>query len=381
MTTIIKNTSEIDWLLRDTKIALMVRAGEQLDLESAGLNRNNIALSSQILVDLNSADLGLILNDGTKDLNADQAARHILLQSKEGDYDTDGAQRVTVEKTDRQGTEFISPNWGDKKTWFYDSIECTNVALTPIANNSRVYVPVDYASFGGAWVQSNLGLYSDEDTVVNFEGKVPRLSVFIDSIECVQLDPEWYIAPDKATPGDYVADYDKGHIIFHKAPPAGAVVTATLFKVRTSMWCFKPKPGTKLKIHSAEAQFSRDISLNDTTIFETWGLIDILAPQLVGTGPGQYPSGTVLPLYQKKYKTLMNFIDEANGALPIIPQTTNQNHNWRDLPVDVSTFPWDYRYTRVLSSAAQMEVRVYLEHDVPHSGIATATFYTIAYPE
>jgi hypothetical protein len=375
MPTIIINNGDNSWLLSDTRVSIEIQAGQQKDLEAAGLNRNTIALSDQLLNDIQNPELGLTVNDGTKDLDGSQAVRHILIDPTRGVYNDIGAQRVITEKTDTHGVEFISPNWGDERTWYHTSNKLESIPLSP-TSNPRVYVPSNVALHGGPWVQANRGRYSNEEKRPTLQGDIPNTTVFEDGIELAEIDYQWYITPEKASPGKFVIDYYKGEIIFHE-PPVG-VITATVWKVVDSVWTIKPYPNTKLFIDSAEVQFSRDISQRDSIFFQTWGYRGVFDPQF---NPETDTFTQLIPIDTKIYKTMMHFIDEANGALPIIHQTSNQNPTWRDLPVDVSTYPWNYRYSRVLRSSLGMEVRVFLERDIPFDGIATSTFYCLYYEE
>ena len=376
--TIGKNNGEMDWILRDTARQVFVPAGQSVDLELT-LNRYNIAASDQLIADIQNADLSLAINDGTKDLDSVQALRHILFQQPSGDIDSNGAQRVSFVKPDFAGPDFITPDWSAPRTWYYKSQKFEDIALVPMATNPRVYVPADYATHGGPWVQNNMSLYSDEDTKTTEAGDVPRLVVKLDGQQIPEMDYQWLISPEIADVGDFRVDYSLGHVIFHKQPVGN--VTATIWKVGSSCWVMKPSPGKKLLVDSAEAQFSRDVSLRDTITFETLGYVQAFAPHLWVENGGPLPTNHLITLRKKIYKSMSDFIDEANGALPVIPASSAQQKTFRDLTVDVVTYPWNYRSVLALHSSLGMEVRVYLENDVPYTGKATATFYTFSLGE
>lgn len=284
----------------------------------------------------------------------------------------DGAIRVATEKTDKSGPDLITPNWADPCTWYYKSVKHEGISLVPKSAGSKIYVPAD-AAFEGPWIDNHRGRYSDEDDKLTENGDIPRLKVYVDAAPLTEQDPQHRISPEKADVGDFVTDYEKGCVIFHDAP--SGVVTADVWKSGSSLWIMAPNPGTRLKLDSAEVQFSKDVSVRDTVIFETYGYVDVFAPQLLTTNGGPYPPGTKIPIKSKKYKTMHNFIDEANGSLPVIPMSSAQEKTWRDLPADVVTYPWNYRFQKILHSAYGMEVRIYLEHDEPFAGYSTATFY------
>ena len=144
----------------------------------------------------------------------------------------------------------------------------------------------------------------------------------------------------------------------------------------------KPSAGKRLAIKSAEVQFSSDVEMSDTVIFHTYGYVDVFAPYLLTTAtpPGPYPPGTLIPIQKTVYKTLHQFIDESNGANPPIPAIGGAD--WRGVQHPVTVFPWNYAAALPLSSAAGMEVRVFLEHDDEFGGsYSTATFYALSEDE
>jgi hypothetical protein len=176
--------------------------------------------------------------------------------------------------------------------------------------------------------------------------------------------------------GDYTIDYAAGTITFSPAIGTGANVRASYYRANGSQFILAPDPGKTLLIKSAEVQFSADIEMTDTVIFETFGYVDVFAPQLM---PG-IPSGTKIPLKKTVYKTLQQFIDESNGAYPSIPAIGGSG--WRGVQSPVTVFPWNYAAALPLSAAAGMEVRIYCEHDLPFVGsYATATFYCLSEDE
>jgi len=106
--------------------------------------------------------------------------------------------------------------------------------------------------------------------------------------------------------------------------------------------------------------------------------VDVFAPQYT---PTPYPSGTLIPIGSPTiYKTMMNYIDEANGAMPEIPPMGGAG--WRGTSQAVQIFPWRYQAMTELVSSYGMEIRIQLQHETPFGGdVATATFYCLSEPE
>ena len=278
----------------------------------------------------------------------------------------DGVTRVSVEPAEGTATNLISPNWCDRGTWYFKATKTTGAALTNSGDN------LTYTGIG-PWIDNYHGRYSDEDTLTNELGDIPRLKVYVNSVEKTEQDP------NLGSGGDYTVDYDNGSVAFLSANAPGDTVTADFWVGTDSCWVIKPASGKKLKIKAVEAQFSADVSIRDTLHFKTFGYVDVFAPQLVDN---PYPSGTLIPISDKVYKTMLDYINEANGAMPLIHKTTNPAPGWRDITQDIQTYPWNYQAVKTLYSSYGMETRIYLKNNVPFDGtLATATFYCFSVSE
>jgi hypothetical protein len=275
---------------------------------------------------------------------------------------SDGLPRVSIEPTEGTKLTLISPNWCDKTTWYMSSVRELGTTLTGNAQRT------EYTGTG-IWVDNYHGRYSDEDTLKTDEGFVPRLKVYVDGVQKVEVDPH-------TNAGDYLVDYMGAKVTFSSPLSEGAVVTADVYKVQNSVWRVLPSAGKHLKIVLVEAQFSLDVHVTDSILFQPYGYVDVFAPQLM---PG-VPSGTKIPLGPpKKYKTMMDYVNEATGALPLIKSPSGGTNTWRDITCDMQVFPWNYIAVTELSSAAGMEVRISLEHNVPFGGTAaTASLYCLS---
>ena len=151
-----------------------------------------------------------------------------------------------------------------------------------------------------------------------------------------------------------------------------------------SAFIIKPLPGKRLRLKRVEVQFSDNIDILDTMTFLPYGLVDAFAPQLM---PG-VPSGTLILLGAgTTYKTMLDYINESNGAQPKIVDLGGSSANWRASQSKVVILVWDYMTMDTISSAAGMEIRVSLRHDTPFGSVdsnpafAVSTFYCLSEDE
>lgn len=277
---------------------------------------------------------------------------------------SDDVLRVSIEPAEGSRVTFITPNWGDRRTWFYKSIKRTGLVLTSGGPNCYT-VSTDGSPV--CVIDNYHGLYSDEDFLTTADGDIPRAKLYDMGLLKTEEDPHTGI-------GDYWFDYHHGvaHLNFI---PSGQI-TMDLWEAGPSEYIIKPDPGKKLKIVFVEAQFSVNLQINDSVFFQPRGLADVFAPQLV---PNPLPSGTLINLGNPKvYKTMQDYINEANGMKGLIP-VLSSGMSWRDLQESVITYPWDYQAVTELDSSSGLEISIKLEHDVPFSGYATATLYGLSY--
>jgi hypothetical protein len=172
--------------------------------------------------------------------------------------------------------------------------------------------------------------------------------------------------PHYGTGGDFTINYAAGTITFLAALQAEDVVTVTYHYARTTLWVLKPPLATqKLCLKRAEVQFATSVEVKDSVRYEVWG---------------QPPGVPVMILLNSLvFKTLMDFINDATGALVTIPKMGGSG--WRAMSDDIHIFPWAYADAGAmicLLGSWEMELRVFAEHDEPFGGsFCTATFYSM----
>jgi hypothetical protein len=177
-----------------------------------------------------------------------------------------------------------------------------------------------------------------------------------------------------ASGGDFSVDYTNGDVIFNEALTGTEVVTITYSKVLSSLHKIAPPNGYILRVAYVEVQLSKNIGIKDTLNFQMWGLADVFAP-------GQFPPGTMIPISGiEKYKTLKDYVCDAEKAYPPIPVFTGAGDSWRMTSQEIYLFRFDYvdRAVTDMISSYGMEIRVWLENDIEFDGdIGIGTFYGI----
>lgn len=98
MATIVKNLLSSQYELSDTKPRILIDGYDQLDIEIF-LTLTQIADSTQLLADIN-AGTHIIVNNGTRDLSAGEAVRHIFRQPPTPVQSSTGRLEVTSTFTD-----------------------------------------------------------------------------------------------------------------------------------------------------------------------------------------------------------------------------------------------------------------------------------------
>lgn len=280
----------------------------------------------------------------------------------------DGKSINAIWPTEGSKKTFVSCDWTDRTTWCYSAIRVVDEVATCLNDPTCT----SYSVVSGNLIDVYHGKITGEDFLKDAVGNSFRVQVKVNGTSSLEQDPHF------SSGSDHIIDYNAGRITFLSGKQSGDVVTVTYHYGKSSVFVIKPDPGKILKIKDVEVQFANDIFITDSVRFQPYGLVEIFAPQYC---PSPYPSGTLIPLGNPSvYKTMNDYVNEANGAYPIIPKMTSSfTPNWRQLDCDVITFPWHYAATSDIDSSKGMEVRISLQHDTPFSGsTATATFYCLS---
>lgn len=270
--------------------------------------------------------------------------------------DADGHRKVST--SPRLGSEiiFATHNLCDPTTWAHESVRVSG-AVCVDSGDGLVFSCPDTNL-----IDLTTGKVLDEEDIASAVSHGYETKVYVNGQEVSQR------GAFETSGGDFSVDYSAGQITFFSSR-SGDVVTADYSRAAGSGFILAPLAGKALDIEDAEAQFSVDVVINDSIVFEVYGNVEIFAPHLT---PSPLPAGTKIPLTGKKYKTLDQLIDEAKGSFPVIPAMGGA----RGATVDRYGFPFRYGTVRRLLSSQGLQLKVSLENDQPCGGErATATFY------
>jgi len=261
--------------------------------------------------------------------------------------------------------EFISPNWASKETWYQQSVRVTNEVLTDSGDG------LTFNSANTWWVNLTNGKVSNEHLWS------PSHAAVITADDVAMTE-----SPTGTTSGDYQIDYENGTVTFNSSQ-SGKSIKATYSYAGASDFLIEPAEGSTIRLTAVECQFSADLDLTDSIIFQFEGLVQAYAPQLVNDVDPDYvtsfPTGTRIPLGPPRiYKTMYDYIAEAQRAYPEIP--TLGGAGWRGITSPLHIFRWPYQEdaTRDLDATKGARIRISLATDTPFVGsYATVTLYAV----
>jgi hypothetical protein len=264
--------------------------------------------------------------------------------------DADGSARFVDELRSDSRYTAITHNFADSCTWYQESTRVTEETLTTSDPERRIWSAVH-----AVWIDLSHGRLSDEDDVSS--KYLPVITV--DGV--VQTEDESF---GDGGDGDFAIDYGSGSVTFHESVPGGTDPVASYSYAGSSLFTLEPASGKVLRLLEAECQMSVDILMTDTI----WYGIYVTIPGI----------GEILAR-QKKYKTIQDFINEANGAYPLIPSMGGEK---RGTSHDTLTFPWHYVSRTDLKSSLKMKAKIRLLGDIPCEGFgAYVAFYCVSLTE
>lgn len=337
---------------------------------------NSDSITQYTVLSVSKSGLNVILDyaeDATTDVPRLEllAASHVPLSnsatetiSLSNKSTADGRLRVAIEKSSIDSITYYSHNWCDKTTWYTMSTKVTNEV--PVNSGDDLTFNLTNTDI----IDLYHGKVQDEDDLVDSNDDSYLAIVTLDTVAQVEEDPH-HRHITSAAHGDYVIDYEAGTVTFHSAVNPASIVRVSYYYATTSEFKIVPPTNNTIQIESVELQFSQNITIRDTTQFITYGSVDDFAPELLDN---PYPSGTIIPLRTKLYKTLYNYIGGSMRSYPAIPPLSIST--WRGMQDPVSIFDWDYQRGLVLDSSKGMSITIKLEHNEEFGGShASVTFY------
>lgn len=274
---------------------------------------------------------------------------------------SNGLMRTSAEKTEIGKKNFFTHNWADATTWYTESVYIENEIATDSGDHLIYNLQHDNI------IDTFHGKIFLEDFLKDSNQRSYRVSVKVNNIVKSEVDPHTEI-------GDFTVDYKLGKIIFVNALLPSDEVKVTYHYATTSGFYIKPEVGKKINISVAEVQFSEDVILTDSIVFQAYGYVDVFAPHLVG----MLGSGTKIPLEDPVvYKTISDFQCDAFKSYPSYPAISPST--WRGMSQKLMVFDWDYISSTSLYEKYGMEIKISLDHNVPFGGsYASASFYCVS---
>ena len=287
----------------------------------------------------------------------------IILNHEGGDYigydqiklveTHDEIGRLVTVPDVRLGSEVVlaSHNFSDPCTWYAESIRLSE-DLTEVDGS-------DGYQFSGTnlnWIDIANGRVLKEDKISEAIEHGYRVKIIVDGYEL----EERLVTSADPDDSDFIINYEDGYVIFLKESYSGRTVSAEYSASRGSGWYLFPFENKQVRIERAEVQFSEDVGFNDS--------IEMII--YIGN-PGADPS-TWYEYKKAVYKTMDNFIDEAEGAFPLIPPLLGKGGTGKMR----YGFPFRYSTARPLSYSQGVFLCLKMRNHRAFDGErATATFY------
>jgi len=337
------------------------------------VGHRDVQFLSDAMAGTDKADFDATYTDSTLVSSREDAVALLIgLNIKPVPRSSRGAPLTQNDVREGSKIQIMSQNFCDKRTWYSTSVRRTAQTMTDTGD-------------GLVWA-----LAADKYGVDVMHGRIAherrirtqyKPVVKVDGVTKVEKDPHTDV-------GDYVIDYKTMRVTF-TSTQAGATVTLDFSEVVNSKWYLRPTAGKRLRLISAELQFSVDARMDDTFIFQPRGDVAkhaALTTYWDGNDPaGPYPAGTMLPLGDPTcYQTIFDLICEANLSYPVIPAFKHDTPTWRDTAVDVRIFSWDYGQQAVVNVSDGAgwdpnDIEISLEHDLEMEGTqAVVTFYALS---
>lgn len=263
--------------------------------------------------------------------------------------DEEGRIRASLEPRKGNGIVFVSHNWCDPTTWYTQSDRIEGETLTDSGDG------LTFESQHPNWIDLTHGKIYRENLIAVSYVPIIRVDGTIKTER----------APWTEVGGDFSVNYATGQVTFFESQ-SDKIVTADYSRENGSLYIIAPTAGKRLWIEYSEVQFSKDIDIKSDTHFQPWAYNPADLPNKV---PAASPT---------TYRTLDNYIEEANGCYPEIPIMGGA----RGIMSPRITFPFKYSTIKELYFSYGVEVRIWVEGDIPFGGeYGTVTFYCTSYDE
>ena len=284
-----------------------------------------------------------------------------------------GQLRATAEPVTTSKKTIYTHNFCDKTTWWQSSTRVVDEVATDSGDHTTYNLAHQFV------IDTYHGKVTQEDILESTAGYSLRVSVKVNNVAKTERDPH-ELAMGNTSHGDYVVDYDAGTITFHSALEASDEVKVTYHYAVSADVSIKPDPGKRLEVVRIQAQFSDDVELKDSLVFQAYGYTISFAPQLAQSNGGPLPDQYLIPLggplVYKTMRDILNDADSLSHPFGILGNGGGETPTWRSLAKPRAAVKWEYLAATVLDASKGMEVVLSLSHNVPFGGSsAVATFY------
>jgi hypothetical protein len=249
----------------------------------------------------------------------------------------------------------VTPDFGDKTTWYQKSVQVTNEVLTDFGDG------LTFTSANPSWINI------DSPRLTYSHKQIPKRD------GSYGKHADWRVAVKvndvvQATTA-YTVDFPAGAITFGSSQ-SGNTIKATYWHLNgisnSSEWLLTPTAGKKFVIQHVEMQFSQGIQISDVIRFEIWAGSTLstygsFPDYLWEAGYGQF---------RADYRNMRDFINASNEGKGVIPACGELTQN-------VLVMPFNYIQAVVMDSAQGTLFRMVLMNDTAFTGaeLVTATFY------
>jgi len=283
-----------------------------------------------------------------------------------GKFDSEGKLEVSPYLRSGDEKTIVTHNFCDATTWWTESERVTSGAAVVVSGSDRKVWTLPHSNI----IDVSHGKIFEEDSLVSNVSHDYSVNVYVGGVLKTER------TPFAQSGGDYVMNYASGTITFASAIDSKNSVHVSYSYAGGSGWWMTPSSGTIINIEFAEAQFSKNIEMNDTLVTTVYGYAGIFAPEYVALG--LLASGSLIPLQPDYYKTIANIIEEAMGAYPVIPAIGG---SVRGIADEIYGFPFQYRAKKSLTSAYGLRLKISLQNNIAYGGeLCSLTCYTTIEP-
>lgn len=287
-------------------------------------------------------------------------------------HTSSGLLRVAFEKPEGSRMTRVSHDWTDRTTWRERSIR----AVDEIAVDSGDQITWNLVN--QHVIDCIHGKQWNEDSAMDSNGDTYNVTVKVNDAVKVIQDPHF------GAGGDFTVGYDNGDIVFTSALNPGDIVKVTYhhadLSTKGSCFSVKPEDGKQFILESVDVQFSLNVGLTDTAVFDILGYAAAFAPSMLIENGGTLNPTDKIVIASTKYKSMRDYQAECDRAYPSYPVMGGAG--WRGLSQEIVVFHWEYLRGIPFKSSVGMELLIYLEHDEPFTGeYASVTLYAASETE